>query len=267
MPETPTVRLSPAPPPPPAPPISSAPYPPLPMYPRSPAAYERRPSRRRTGLVVTLFVIIGVLFAGGIGVLVVLDRVPLPPLTAPAASASGGPPTLAPTPVGTPFAGDLRTLLLSQPVQASPYPSPLSSDGSLNADDVANLYPDPDQVRSVLTDNGFVSAAVTQWVQADGTTVEIKLYAFADQAGAQAWASRESQSYVDDPTISNMSPVAGIDDSTLAIDPTPDARGDIQSVAIATRGNIVMKVFVYQPHAAVQAVTVAIANQQYNLLP
>jgi hypothetical protein len=203
----------------------------------------------------------------GIGAFVLVNQQEKHAPTASTTPPSAGPTTAAPSPTHTDFFGDLRTLLLTPPANSSPFDQPLSKDGTLNADEIARLYPNPNDVKQNLENDGFQSAAVAQWVNRDSTSVEIKLYAFGEDDGAGAWSSAEALAYTNDPTLYDESPISGIDTSTLVVDPTPDSNGDILTVAIAVRHNIAMKIFVYQLHKATESVTITLAQQQFARLP
>jgi hypothetical protein len=188
----------------------------------------------------------------------------------PTAGSTTPPPTAGtstPVPTQTDFFGDLRTLLLSRPSNASPYDKPLSKDGTLSADEIAQLYPNPGDVKQILANDGFQSAAVAQWVNNDSSSVEIKLYAFGEEDGAAAWSSAEAHAYTEDLTLNNESPISGIDASTLVVDPKPDSDGYILTVAIAVRHNVAMKIFVYQLHSANESATIQLAQQQFARIP
>jgi hypothetical protein len=243
-----------------------------PVYSAPPAGYAGypppAPPRRRTGLIVGIVSLVIVAVLAGLGAFALVNRQEKnanPTSGSPTAPPTAGPTT--PVPTQTDFFGDLRTLLLSRPANSSPYDKPLSKDGTLSADDIAQLYPNPDDVKQILANDGFRSAAVAQWVNNDSSSVEIKLYAFGEEDGAAAWSSAEAHAYTEDLTLNNESPINGIDTSTLVVDPKADSDGYILTVAIAVRHNVAMKIFVYQPHNATESVTVKLAQQQFARIP
>jgi len=232
-----------------------APFPPQPM----PA-----PAPSRSKLMIVL-IIIAALLAGGLGygAVIYLGR----QNNSPQGTGASSSPTTTPTPTSTIFTGDLRTLLVSSPSGSNPFKHPLSIDGNLSLDEISVLYSDPDRIKTILTENEFESGAVIQWVQSDGVEVEIKLYSFAKPAGALAWASSEASSYTFDDKLLNRSPIDGIFGSTLVIDPQADSDGYIQTIAIASKHNVAMKVFVFQKSSPAEAATVDLAKAQYAKLP
>jgi hypothetical protein len=265
---------------PPAQPVYSAPpayptqpYSAPPLFPAaSPGVYggypPPAPPRRRAGLVLGIAGLAVVAVLAALGAFALVSRQEKnnnPTAGSPTVSPTAGAST--PAPAQTDFFGDLRTLLLSRPANASAYDKPLSKDGTLTADQIAQLYPNPNDVKQILTNDGFESAAVAQWVASDNSSVEIKLYAFAGDDGAYAWSNAEAHAYTDDATLHDESPINGIDASTLVVDPTPDSDGYILTVAIAVQHNVAMKIFVYQARKATESVTIQLAQQQFARIP
>jgi hypothetical protein len=206
--------------------------------------------RRRVGLVLTLAVVL-IVVAGGGFVLITKLTAPKP----------------VPTPPPVVFNGDPRTLLLVPPESSFPVKNTPGDAGALDADQVANLYADAEQMRARLDADHFRSGAIVQWMLADNTMVSIKLYAFADATGAGQWASAEATSYTDNPKMINHSPIGTINTGALIVMPTPTSRGQIQTIAIAVKHNVAMKIYVYQDHQADETVITSLAQQQYARMP
>jgi hypothetical protein len=248
-------------PPPPAPlspPVYGAPYPaptpvspPVGLLPPAPA----RPGPSRRPLVIMTVVVVFLLAVAAVGGVVVLTRKP-------AATPTAAPPVL--------FTGDPRVLLLTAPPGALPVKDPVSADGTLSADQVANLYPaaQRDQERALLDQDQFQRGAVVQWrTTPDSTIVEIKLYEFAATTGADTWATNEAKGYTDNREMINHSPIPGINIGTLVEYPSKLSGDLVQTAAILSKHNLALKIYVYQPHVADLSVIASIAQEQYAKLP
>src|SRR5262249_40402109 len=127
------------------------------------------------------------LVAGAAGAALVLRR----PANTPTPQAAGGSlPTVStpsPTLSAISFSGDLRMLLLPPPKTSHPFAKPISTDGTLSADQIANAFKDPVRAKEVLQQDDFVAGAVEQWHDADNTEVLIKLYQFGSADEAKSW--------------------------------------------------------------------------------
>jgi hypothetical protein len=171
-----------------------------------------------------------------------------------------------PSPIAAPgpFTGDLRTVLLAAPNDSMPPTTPLSPDGNLSLDQVAAMYANPAEIRQLLTGLSFQAAAVAEWIEVDNPYVRIILYRFGSDTGAFKFAIEQQTGYSG---YATQPPVSGIDDSALLTQSTPDSKGFVFSVVIASKANIAMLVIDGQLTTVNTSAVSKVAQQQYQLLP
>jgi hypothetical protein len=224
-------------------------------------------AKSRTGLTIGLTavgLVVGLVVGAGAAALV-LRR----PASTPSTLAAGGTPPTAPTPSpsATSFSGDLRTLLLTAPRTSHPFAKPISKDGTLTADQIASTFTDPTTARVVLTEDGFVAGAIEQWHDADDTEVIIRLYQFGSPDEALSWSDFDQEGLASDTTLTDQSPIDGIDGSSCFVTKKVDSLGFIGTLGIATQKDIYMRIKVFQPVKQIRALAIKIMTSQYARLP
>jgi hypothetical protein len=213
--------------------------------------------------VVVVMLVIALVTAGVVAANRSHDTATNPPSGNSSSPADG--PTTPPPP--TFFSGDLRTLLVTPPKSSHPFADPISKDGTLTKQDVADAFDDPTSVLNVLDEYNFSRGAIVQWHDADDTQVTIKLYQFDDEDHAGRWLNYNQEGYDQDATKTNQSPIAGIDGSGLYVSKKVDDKGYILTNGVASKGNIYMIVFVWQVDRQDKTAAVNIIKQQFQKLP
>jgi hypothetical protein len=171
------------------------------------------------------------------------------------------------SPTQTPFAGDLRTLLVTPPKSSRPFASPLSSDGTLTKQLVASTFDNVNLATTVLTDDNFQQGAVVQWHDANETQVTIELLQFDVPANTQNWFRFDARGYSTDANLTDDSPIDSVEGSNLYTAKTPDSDGLVMSIGIAWQGSIDMTVVIWQLKGQNRAAAVSIMKQQFARLP
>ncbi|MGE5155892.1 MAG: hypothetical protein ACM3JP_00150 [Betaproteobacteria bacterium] len=166
-----------------------------------------------------------------------------------------------------PFAGDLRTLLLTPPKTSRPFTDPISKDGTLTKKQVADSFDDPTSINDVLDQYHWTGGAIVQWHDADDTQVTIKLYQFNSTDNAQRWLAYNQNGYSQDDSKTDQSPIDGIDGSGLYVAKAVDDKGYVLTNGVATKGGIYMIVFVWQVDRQQKSAAVDLMKQQFARLP
>jgi hypothetical protein len=165
------------------------------------------------------------------------------------------------------FTGDLRTLLLTPPKTSHPFTDPISKDGTLTKQQVADSFDDPNSINDVLDQYHWTSGAIVQWHDADDTQVTIKLYQFNSTDNAQRWLAYNQDGYSQDDSKTDQSPIDGIDGSGLYVANAVDDKGYVLTNGVATKGSIYMIVFVWQVDRQQKSAAVDVMKQQFSRLP
>jgi hypothetical protein len=191
---------------------------------------------------------------------------------APAAAVTAGPssprPAASPTATPTPYTGDLRLLLLPPPATSHPFGDPASKSGTLNADQIAAGFAQPDKAKMQLLNRDFVIGAIEHWSNdADDTQVEIRLYEFPDSDLARSWYILNHTSYQGSPDFTDQSPVDGIDPSGFYVSIRANSDNFVRTVGVAWRDNIYLQVTVFQPGRAIRSPAETVVKSQYARLP
>lgn len=206
--------------------------------------------KRRTGLLFTSAVVVGLLGGTGTGWAIQRQRpaTPLPPLAttvgtrvlagAPAGAASQSPDPS--TDDGAKLDGDLRKLLLDKPADAtdSAFTQPVHW---LSVRDLAEVSRRPERQFAELNQRGFRRAAARLWDAKDGTTVDVELTQFrtgsgaADYYGAGIGGEKGAVKIVG--TLTGYAVAA----------PSRDQDGQYWGEAIAMHGTVIVAVYVYSP--------------------
>jgi hypothetical protein len=214
--------------------------------------------KRRTGLLFSSAVVVGLLGGAGTGYAVQKHRAPtpLPPLDAAVPVTAGAAPAYKADPSVDDVAkldGDLRTLLIDKPSDAKDpdFEPGLSWVSSYELAEFARAD-DKDFVE--LGNAGFRRAAQRAW-QKDGRTVEIDVIQFRTTAGAKSFNGYEG--------IDDGAEITGTSGHAYTSDALTNLDGDHWGMASFVHGDIVVFTFIFDHAKAVPASDVAdIAGQQ-----
>jgi hypothetical protein len=249
-----------------------------PAYGYAGAAYQ--PRRRRTGLFITVLVLLfaavttGTVFGAGALLRSLNDGgttgSPVPPTSRPATN----PTTTAPRPTTPPptttqpatggFDGDLRELLVPRPSGANPWAEPPDEDGALDIDEAADLFRDEGAMKNDLESLNFRRGAVMHWND-DGLDVLIILFQFEEDDGAQGYVSSTSRSGIEG--YEDRGSFGGIGNSLLFVDDTPNNNGQRSSIFISSAGDIVSYLTVWRVGNVNMDEATALAVNQHERLP
>jgi hypothetical protein len=269
-------------------PTPTNPYPAVaPIYSAPPAAYSAPPfaypyatypppvaPQRRGWAGIVVGVAVGFLVGavcGGSGVVLALRSHPL--ASAPSAvwstAAAGDQPsaTPSPSPTGSHFTGDLRTLLLKPPSTSHPFAKPLSTDGNFTEDQVAAGFEDTARIKEILDEDQFVKGAVEEWHDADDTQVIIRIYQFANADFAQSWLDSNSVWYAEDTTLKDDGVIDGASPSDCFATKAVDSLGFMSTIGLTVRNDLYLSVRVFQYKTRNRAIAVNIMKSQYARLP
>ena len=199
--------------------------------------------KRRTGLLFSSAVVLGL--AGGTvgGFLIQRARpaTPLPPYQrtlAQAVTPGVADPRDAKTDDGAKLDGDLRKLLLERPAGAHDVPDRPAQDW-LTIGTIAEYYQSPDGEFAALNAQHFRRAAIAQWIQADGTRVEIELVQFRSTDGADDHFGPHYRSSV-----------AGTDSGYVGVSSDEYGDGEHMAYGVVRHGNVVEQVYMYRKGSA-----------------
>lgn len=223
--------------------------------------------KRRTGLLVTSAVVLGLVGGTTCGFLIQRARpaTPLPPLrqTLTAAAVPGtADPKDATTDDGAKLDGDLRALLLQKPAGAKDTDEFTTRDW-FTIGDLAEYYQHPADALGRLNQLRFRRAARTGWTLADGTYVEVDLIQFRSSESATSYAAMTH--FPADPTVP---PIAGTASGTVGhYSFNKDAAGWYAVYGLVRHGDVVEQVFVHRKQGMPSTDdVVAITKDQADLL-
>lgn len=208
--------------------------------------------KRRTGLLFTSAVVVGLLGGAGTGWAIQRQRpaTPLPPLAttlqtrvlteppAGAATASASQGSDPSTDDGAKLDGDLRKLLLDKPSDAtdSAFTEPVHW---LSVRDLAELTSRPELQFADLNQDGFRRAAARLWDAKDGTTVDVELTQFRTGSGAADYFGAGIGGE------KGAVKIAGTLTGYAVALPNRDPDGQFWGEAIAMHGTVIVGVYVY----------------------
>ena len=199
--------------------------------------------KRRTGLLFSSAVVVGLVGGGGSGFAIQKGRAatPLPPVPhtlAPALAPAAADVPDPKTDDGAKLDGDLRELLLEKPAGAHD-PVNVPARTWLTIGDLAEFWHRPDQAFEKLNREHFRRAAGVVWDLADGTVVEVDLVQFRTTGDAETFF--EDTGFPRD----MMTPtVDGTATGYVGRDTEKAADGYYTGYGLVRHGNVVELVFV-----------------------
>ncbi|MFJ6391573.1 hypothetical protein ACIQJT_28645 [Streptomyces sp. NPDC091972] len=251
-------------------------HPAAPVTEAVPSAGSRPPRRRgRTTTLIAGAAVLGVVAGSCVGYLIQADREPtkLPSLSQPVLAQAKGP---APEPLSAAqdrrvkTDGDLRKLLLKKPngAKAAEWSG---SDGWMTLADMAESYHKPAGAFSDLVAEEFRRAADTGWQVGRTYGVEIRLMQFRQEEEVQASDVADGENYGEDGEDGTKSwPVPGSDNGMVYVHTKPDTKPgylpQYNATAVAWRGDIVMKIFVWDAKPIPKAKIMDLAERQVKKL-
>jgi hypothetical protein len=209
---------------------------------------------------VLLALLVGVAAGGGAALLLKPDSSQPEAAASPSDTATA---TATPTPTATPFAGDLRTLLVAAPAAAGSS----AESGSLSRQDVAQEFSNVELTQRILRVNSYTNGAYRSW--SVGTQdVFVELYQFDAADGARAFAIYQDDEYLGNTDYVSHSPVAGVEGSGLFARKTPLTTTKKYVVyGVAARGGITIWVAIRNSKQFDPSVAGQVLKQQYDRLP
>ena len=164
------------------------------------------------------------------------------------------------------FTGDLRTLLLPRPSNATNAADP-KSDGTITIEQAAASFDNPNQGLTQLRALGFARGAIEQWRETDGTEVSDIVFLFGDHPSATTFTYAAQNSYA----------LNQLFDAPIAIPGIP--LGDVYQLSVAgpdkkfltevffTKNSMTVELSIIGPSKMPSARAVSLAQAQYALLP
>ena len=199
--------------------------------------------KRRTGLLFSSAVALGLTGGAAVGFAIQHSRppTPLPPVPHTVVAAVAPAPAEKPDPKtddGAKLDGDLRNLLLDKPADA--HDDPLVPARSwLTIGRLAEYFAHPDNALATLNEAGFRRAARTVWDRPDGTQVEVDLVQCRSTDGAGRF-------FIETKDVMNawMSTPAGAGTGYVGRNTEKTARGDYLGYGLVQHGTVVEQIFV-----------------------
>lgn len=216
--------------------------------------------KRRTGLLFSSAVVVGLLGGGALGFEVQKHRAPtpLPPLDTRIPAAVAAAPAAKPDPATDDLAklgGDLRTLLIDKPA-GSKDPQYIPGLSWITAYDLAESSgSNADHAFVELGNAGFRRAAQRAWVTPDDKTVEVTVIQFRTTAGATEFESNDGVAGDGDTVVPGTGGHAYASKDT-------NLDGDHWGMASFTHGNVVVFALVFDHAKAVDPTDVSSLAQQ-----
>jgi hypothetical protein len=198
--------------------------------------------KRRTGLLFSTAVVVGVVggAAGGFAVQRSRPPTPLPPVphTVAAAPAPGAAEKPDPkTDDGAKLDGDLLDLLSEKPADAHD-DAALPARGWLTIGDLSEYFGLPARELATLNEEGFRRAARAFWDRPDGTTVELDLVQFRSTEGAENFFGQVGHS-------AELTPIAaGTGTGYVGRDAKAGLDGYYAGYGFVQHGTVVEQVFI-----------------------
>ena len=222
--------------------------------------------KRRTGLLFSSAVVLGLVGGAGGGFLIQQARpaTPLPPYQRTLAAAAGpglADPRDTTADDGAKLDGDLRTVLLATPAGAkdTTYFAPREW---FSIADLAEYYRDSSNTLTLLNAEGFRRAVRTGWTLADGTRVEIDLVQFRTVTGAKSYSA---STYT--PVDPNAPVIPGTASGAVSSPGTKDSDGMYTAYGLVRHGELVEQVFMSRAKSAPSTDEVAaVTKDQAGLL-
>jgi hypothetical protein len=214
--------------------------------------------KRRTGLLFSSAVVVGLLGGAGAGYTVQKHRAPTPlpsldvaiPAAATAASAAKPDPAVDDVAL---LDGDLRKLVIDKPSDAKD-PSFEPGLSWVSAYRLAEYSRDDDTAFVELYNSGFRRAVERAW-QKNGQTVEVDVIQFRTTAGAKAYNGTQG-------VTGGEADVSGTGGHAYSSDDRTNIEGDHWGAASFQHGDMVVLVYIFDGTKAVNATDVAILAQQ-----
>ncbi|MDQ0909562.1 hypothetical protein QFZ22_005547 [Streptomyces canus] len=246
--------------------------------PEEPEIPEERPRARRRGRTTLLIVaaaVLGVVAGTCTGYLIQADREPtkLASLSQPALAQAKGP-SPEPLPASqdrrVKTDGDLRKLLLKKPAGAKTGDW-VSDDRWLTLAEVAETADKPGGAFGDLVSKEFRRAADTGWRVGSAYGVEIRLVQYRQEEAPEASDAADGENYYEDSKAGTDSwSVPGSGNAMAYVHTRPDTEPgylpQYNAAAVAWRGDILMKIFVWDTKPISKAKIMDLAERQVKKL-
>ncbi|MFK4099942.1 hypothetical protein ACI2L1_07650 [Streptomyces sp. NPDC019531] len=239
---------------------------------------EERPGGRRRGrttLLIAAAAVLGVVAGSCTGYLIQADREPtkLASLSQPTLAQAKGP---APEPLSASqdrrvkTDGDLRKLLLKKPAGAKDGDW-VTGDRWMTLADTAATYDKPAGAFSDLVAKEFRRAVDTGWEVGSTYGVEIRLVQYRQEEALQTSDWADGENYYEDSVDGTKSwAVPGSDNAMAYVHTKPDTKPgylpQYNATAVAWRGDIAMKIFVWDTKPIPKAKIMELAERQVKKL-
>ena len=233
-------------------------YPPAGWYQPQPPP----PGRNQTGwIVAAVAAVVLVVVACGVGGVIFIAR--LGNATHPTAGAGTAPsrnPGATTQPAKSSHPGELASYLLTPPSDSRPWKTKPTND-LYDLDATAALGSNPTVRAGLLRRYGFQQAAVVRWISSVNSIVELRLYRFDSESHATDFMVADRIAN-EDSSWGKATDLAGVADAIDYVQSTPDENGNIETLAMARRGDLVAALFNTQYAPPEKTETAKILNEQ-----
>jgi hypothetical protein len=183
------------------------------------------------------------------------------------------PPVQAPGPVpGNPagpvvgFTGDLRTLLLPRPSNAT-NAADAKSDGTITIEQAAASFESPTQGLTQLRALGFQRGAIGEWRESDGTQVSDIVFLFGDHPSAATFTYTAQNSYALNQLFDAPIGIPGIPLGNVYQLSAAGPDKHFLTEVFFTKNSMTVELSIIGPAKLPSARAVSLAQAQYALLP
>jgi len=164
------------------------------------------------------------------------------------------------------YTGDLRTVLLPRPANATNAADP-KSDGTININQAAASYPNPTQGMAQLQALGYHGGAIEEWREPDGTQVSVIVFQFGDHPSAITFTYGAQNSYALDMRFDAPIGIPGIPLGSVYQLSAPGSDKQWLTEVFFTKNSMSTELSIVGPTRLPSARAVSLAQSQYALLP
>ena len=243
------------------------PYGAVPTYGQPAWQQPPAPKKSRTGLIITLvIVVVALICVGGVVAVALSGKSDKDNATTTSTSGTGGTKTTPKPTVVAIAPGDGTTLesyIVKPPSGAKTYPVDNSSKGVQTLEQfVKNDFPDSSNELGILQTRGFKVVAETDWSGKDGIEVDTQLIQFGDSDGALSHINGQHGAYLDSADVTDSYSLPGLENSYGYEQSKIDSSGNRTVTLMSPIGSIVVLIEIYTPGQFDRAAELAFMTKQ-----
>jgi hypothetical protein len=239
----------------------------------APYGYPTQPPPKRGNAAVLLIgglVVVVLLVVFGVGAYVITSakkNTRNGPTTIGTASAPA--PSTTPSPTNSPFAGDLRTLLVARPSGSTKDSNDGNgnADGTVSLDQAAQTYADADFGKTHMETMGYTQGATESWHEGDHYSVQIVLFQFRDPADTEEFVQKLEDGGDTDDFWDTRGDVSNVPNGRYYVSAKTNNNGNYNFEIWFSKGGIAARMNGFGPNTTDVEKLKTLAQQQYALLP